>query len=75
MLDQSELLSKIIEYAKNHETQGRFLTNRNDLWKYTLSIDPKADIRNMDEVINELDSRGWLLFNTNSEIEFDPATF
>jgi len=29
----------------------------------------------MYEVINELDLRGWLLLNSETEIEFDPACF
>lgn len=73
MLDPNELIDKVIEYAQKQEYQGRFITSKNKLWKYINHIDPEADMRNMFEVINELDALGWLLLNSDTEIEFDPA--
>ena len=75
MLDSYELLDKVMEYAQRQEHQGRFITSKNKLWNYIIKIDPEADIRNMYEVIDELNARGWLLLNSETEIEFDPACF
>lgn len=75
MLDPYELLDKVMEFAQKHEYQGRFITSKNNLWQYIIRLDPAADKRNMIEVINELDARGWLLLNSDTEIEFDPACF
>ena len=75
MLDPDKLLDKVMEYAPKHERQGRFITSKNKLWQFIIQIDPEADIRNMFEVIYELDARGWLFLNSENEIEFDPACF
>jgi hypothetical protein len=75
MLGPDELLDKVMEFAKKQEFQGRFITSKNKLWKYIIRIDPEADIRNMYEIIEELDARGWLVLNSDTEIEFDPACF
>lgn len=75
MLGPNELLEEVINYAKNNQNKGIFKLTKSGLWNYILKIDPKADKRNMDEVIRELDARGWLLQNSNEEIEFDPNSF
>lgn len=75
MLGPKELLNKVLEYAKTQNNQGRFIIGKSKLWKYIQSIDPEADQRNMYEIIRELDARGWLLINSEIEIEFDPACF
>lgn len=75
MLDPYELLDKVMEHAQKQEYQGRFIISKNKLWKYIVSIDPEADKRNMFEVINELDARGWLFVNSETDLEFDPACF
>lgn len=75
MLNPAELLDKVMEYAKKQKLLGRYITSKDKLWNYIIHIDPEADIRNMMEVIKELDARGWLLLNSDTEIEFDPACF
>ena len=75
MLGPNELLDKVMNYAQKQDNQGRFITSKNKLWNYIISIDPEADKRNMYEIISELDARGWLLINSETEIEFDPACF
>lgn len=75
MLGPHELLEKVMKFAQRHDNQGRFLMPKKKLWNHIIIIDPEADIRNMYEIINELDARGWLLINTELEIEFDPACF
>jgi hypothetical protein len=75
MLGSHELMDKVMEYAQKQEYQGRFILIKNKLWYHILKTDPEADIRNMYEIIHELDARGWLLINSETEIEFDPACF
>lgn len=74
MLDPFELLNEVMKYAKNEEHLG-YVISKKKLWDYIKRIDPDADIRNMYEVIDELDARGWLLTNSQIEIKFDPACF
>lgn len=54
MLDPNELHDKVLDFARMQENQGRFIFSKNKLWKYIISIDPEADIRNMLKIINEL---------------------
>ncbi|MBE7654018.1 hypothetical protein [Tenacibaculum finnmarkense] len=75
MLDPYELLDKVMEYSKNQFNKGRSNLKKTDLWNYVIEIDPKAKRENLNEVINELDARGWLLDNNETEIKFDPASF
>lgn len=75
MLNPPELLDKVMKYAQTQEHLGQFLINKNILWNYIISIDQEADIRNMHEIIDEIDARGWLLLNSETDIEFDPACF
>ncbi|WP_321486032.1 hypothetical protein [Draconibacterium orientale] len=75
MLGPHELMDKVMEYAQKQEFQGQFILSKDKLWNHILKIDPEADIRNMYEIIRELDARSWLLENSETEIEFDPACF
>ena len=75
MLGPDELLKMVMEYAQQQEHQGQFKITKNKLWNHIVKIDPEADIRNMYEIIEELNARGWLLLNSQKEIEFDPACF
>lgn len=75
MLGPHELIERVIIFAQSQEHQGRFIIKKNQLWNHIIAIDPEADKRNMSEIIHELDMRGWLLSNSNNEIEFDPACF
>lgn len=75
MLGPDELLERVMEYAQRQGYQGQFIISQSKLWSYIIKIDPEADKRNMYEIIREIDSRGWLIKNTTTEIEFDPACF
>ncbi len=75
MLGPDELIDRVLEYAKTQNNEGRFIISKRKLWNYIQRIDPEADQRNMFEIISELDARGWLLINSETEIEFDPACF
>ena len=75
MLGPDELIEKVMEYAQQQDFQGQFIITKKQLWSHIIKIDPQADIRNMYEIIDELDARGWLLLNSEKEIEFDPACF
>ena len=74
MLGPYELLEKVTEYAKNQSDNGRSDLKKTDLWNYVMSIDPEAKRENLNEVINELDSRGWLIENNVTELKFEPAS-
>jgi hypothetical protein len=63
-----------MKYAKKEGHRG-YIINKKKLWDYMKKIDPEEDIRNMYEVIDELNARGWLLKNSQIEIEFDSACF
>lgn len=75
MLGPYELLDKVMEYGKIQSDKGRLNIKKNILWNYVLKIDPSARIENLSEVINELESRGWLMENNETEIKFDPTSF
>jgi len=75
MLGPNELLNKIMDFAKNKFLEGNLIIYKSDLEDYVNGIDPEADSRNLDLVIDELDSRGWLLENFESRIKFDSACF
>jgi hypothetical protein len=75
MLGLNELLEKVTEYAKNQSDKGRSNLKKTDLWSYVIDIDPKARRESLNEVVNELDARGWLLENNETEIKFDPTSF
>jgi len=75
MLGPYELLDKVMEYGKIQSDKGRLNIKKTNLWNYVIKIDPSAKRENLSEVINELDARGWLLENNETEIKFDPASF
>lgn len=75
MLGPYELLEEVMNYAEKNQNKGKYKLTKNGLWNFIIKIDPKADKINMEEVVRELDARGWLLQNSNEEIEFDPACF
>ena len=75
MLGPYELLDKVMEYGKIQSDKGRLNIKKTNLWNYIIKIDPSAKRENLSEVINELDARGWLLENNETEITFDPASF
>jgi len=75
MLGPYELLEKVMEYAKNQSDKGRSHIKKIDLWNYVIKVDPNAIRENLNEVINEVDARGWLLENNETEMKFDPASF
>lgn len=75
MLGPNQLLDKIMEYGKNQFEKGRLNINKADLWKYVIKVDPSARRESLNEVIRELDARGWLLENDENQIKFDPASF
>jgi len=75
MLGPNELLDKVMEYGKIQSDKGRMNIKKTDLWNYIIKIDSKAKSESLSEVINELDARGWLLINNETEIKFDPASF
>lgn len=75
MLGPYELLDKVMEFAKNQFDKGQTKILKTDLQNHIKEIDPNADSRNLELVINELDARGWLLKNSKTEIKFDPSSF
>lgn len=75
MLGPDELLDKVMEYGKIQSDKGRLNIKKTDLWNYVIKIDPSSKRESLGEVINELDARGWLLENNETEIKFDPASF
>ena len=75
MLEPDKLLDAVVEYSKDRFKRGQVSLYKVDLRNYIRKVDPGAETTNLDSVINELDARGWLLINSNTEIEFDPASF
>lgn len=75
MLGPYELLDKVIEFAEKQFDKGQSTIRKSDLQNYVKKFDPETDSRNLESVIKELDARGWLLKNSETEIEFDPGSF
>lgn len=75
MLGPYELLEKVMEYAKKQSDNGNLVLKKTDLWNYVIKVDPSAKKESLNEVIRELDARGWLLDNNETDIKFDPASF
>jgi len=75
MIGPHELLDKIMEYGKTQLEKNQLYLKKIDLWNYVIKIDSDARKESLDEIIKELDARGWLQINNDIEIKFDPLSF
>lgn len=75
MIGSHELLDKIMEYGKTHFEKNQLYIKKIDLWNYVIKIDSDVRKESLDEIINELDARGWLQIDNDIEIKLDPLSF
>ncbi len=77
-MNYDQIIEEILKFTKVQK-------EINHLTDYEIRIDslmnhfkkkfPELDPRPIDDIIEEIDARGWLLEHTSSILVFDPATF
>ena len=77
-MNYDQIIEEILNFAKKQK-------EKNHLSNYEIRIDslmrhfktkfPELDPRPIDDMIKEIDARGWLLEHTSTMIVFDPAIF
>ena len=75
MLGPHELLDEVVKYGKLQYEKGVQIIDKTELWNYVIKVDPNARPESLNEIIRELDARGWLLENNENKLKFDPASF
>lgn len=77
-MNYDQIIDEILSYAKIQQQQniyGKYVITTKGLFEYFGKKFPQLDHRPIQDMILELDARGWLLSRDASMIEFDPATF
>lgn len=77
-MNYDQIIDEILSYAKIQQRQnnyGKYIITTKGLFEYFGKKFPHLDSCPIQDMIDEIDARGWLLSRDASMIEFDPATF
>jgi hypothetical protein len=77
-MNYDQIIEEILNYAKTQKDKKNlpdYSVNVDSLMNHFKRKYPDLDHRPIEDTIEEIDARGWLLENTSSVLVFDPATF
>lgn len=77
-MNYDQIIEEILCYAKKQQQEnryGKYIITTKGLYDYFGKQFPQLGRQPIEDMIIELDARGWLLSRDFSIIEFDPTTF
>lgn len=77
-MNYNQIIDEILSYAiiqQQENRNGKYIITIKGLYEYFGKEFPNLDHKSIEDMLVELDARGWLLSRDSSIIEFDPAIF
>jgi len=77
-MNYEQIIDEILFFAiqqNEKENNGNYIVNINSLIRHFSNKFPDLDPRPIQDMINEIDARGWLIQRNSLTLVFDPATF